>query len=55
LGDFQIAASKWNAEIHADIHANGEAYNDKQEAYHAKYQQLFAAAQGGNVADGITF
>jgi hypothetical protein len=55
LGDFQMAASKWNAQIHADIQADFEGYNQRQSSYREKYQQLFAAAQGGNVADDITF
>lgn len=55
LGDFQIAASIWSDQIHRDIQANFEAYTSQQDAYKAKYQQLFAAAQGGNVADDIEF
>lgn len=55
LGDFQIAASKWNTQIHADIQADFQEYTQKQDAYNAKYRQLFASAQGGNVADDITF
>lgn len=55
LGDFQIAASQWNTQIHADIQADFEGYTQRQDAYRTKYQQLFAAAQGGNVADDITF
>lgn len=55
LGDFQIAASIWNEQIHKDIQANYQGYNQSQDAYRAKYQQLFADAQGGNVADDIEF
>ena len=55
LGDFQIAASQWNAQIHADLQADFEGYNQRQAAYRAKYQELFASAQGGNVADDISF
>ena len=55
LGDFQIAASNWNDQIHKDIAADFQGYNDRQDAYRAKYQELFAAQQGGNVADDITF
>lgn len=55
IGDFQIAASIWNDQIHKDIHANYEGYNQSQNAYRAKYQQLFADAQGGNLADDIEF
>ncbi|MGN7722449.1 DUF6620 family protein [Chitinophaga sp. 22620] len=55
LGDFQVAASKWNAEIHSDIQADFQGYNQRQDAYREKYKQLFADAQGGNVADDITF
>ncbi|NLR57540.1 hypothetical protein HGH93_05490 [Chitinophaga polysaccharea] len=55
LGDFQIAASNWNAQIHQDIAADFDGYNERQAAYRAKYQQLFADAQGGNVADDIEF
>ncbi len=55
LGDFQMAASKWNAQIHADIQADFQAYTQRQDAYRAKYQQLFTEDQGGNVADDITF
>lgn len=55
LGDFQIAASNWNQTLHQDIAADFEGYNQRQAAYRAKYQQLFADAQGGNVADDIEF
>lgn len=55
LGDFQMAASKWNAQIHADIQADFQGYNQRQDAYREKYKQLFADAQGGNVADDIAF
>ncbi|SEW44806.1 DUF6620 family protein [Chitinophaga arvensicola] len=55
IGDFQIAASRWNDQIHRDIQADYAGYNARQAAYKAKYQQLFAAAQGGNVADDIEF
>lgn len=55
LGDFQIAASLWNDQIHQDIQANYEGYNQSQNTYRAKYQQLFADSQGGNVADDIEF
>lgn len=55
LGDFQMAASKWNEQIHQDIQADFAGYNQRQDSYREKYQQLFADAQGGNVADDITF
>jgi hypothetical protein len=55
LGDFQIAASLWSDQIRQDIGADHDAYNQGQEAYKAKYEQLFAEAQGGNVADDIQF
>lgn len=55
IGDFQIAASIWNEQIHKDIQADFERYNQTQDAYRTKYQQLFADAQGGNVADDINF
>lgn len=55
LGDFQMAASKWNAQIHADIQADFQGYTSRQDAYRARYKQFFAEAQGGNVADDITF
>lgn len=55
IGDFQMAASKWNDQIHRDIQADYAGYNARQAAYQAKYQQLFAANQGGNVADDIQF
>ncbi|HVI44493.1 MAG TPA: DUF6620 family protein [Chitinophaga sp.] len=55
VGDFQIAASKWSDQIHQDIQANYAGYNQQQDAYRTKYQQLFAAAQGGNLADDISF
>lgn len=55
LGDFQVAASIWNQQIHQDIQADYQGYNDRQAAYNAKYKQLFASAQGGNVADDIQF
>ncbi|MBS0029055.1 DUF6620 family protein [Chitinophaga sp. 22321] len=55
LGDFQIAASNWNAELHREIAADFEGYNKKQAAYRAKYEKLFSEAQGGNVADDIEF
>ncbi|WPU92819.1 hypothetical protein SNE25_26190 [Mucilaginibacter sabulilitoris] len=37
------------------IQADFEIYNQTQDAYRTKYQQLFADAQGGNVADDINF
>ena len=46
LGDFQIAASLWNDQIHQDIHADYEGYNKRQDAYRAKYHQLFADTHG---------
>lgn len=55
LGDFQMAATNWNAQIHQDIAADFEGYNARQAAYREKYEKLFAAAQGGNVADDIEF
>lgn len=55
LGDFQMAASKWNTQIHQDIQADFQGYTQRQGAYREKYKQLFAEAQGGNVADDITF
>ena len=55
LGDFQVAASIWNEQIHRDIQADYQGYNARQAAYNAKYKQLFASAQGGNVADDIQF
>lgn len=55
IGDFQIASSRWNDQIHQDIQADYAGYNARQAAYKAKYQQLFADAQGGNVADDIEF
>ncbi|MCW3466408.1 DUF6620 family protein [Chitinophaga nivalis] len=55
LGDFQIAASMWSDQIHQDIAADYAGYNERQAAYNAKYKQLFAQAQGGNVADDIQF
>ncbi|MEZ2443628.1 DUF6620 family protein [Chitinophaga sp. RCC_12] len=55
IGDFQIAASLWNDQIHRDIQADYAGYNQRQAAYQAKYQQLFAEKQGGNVADDIEF
>ncbi|MBO9728715.1 MAG: hypothetical protein J7623_08765 [Chitinophaga sp.] len=55
LGDFQVAASNWNEQIHRDIEADFEGYNAQQAAYRAKYEKFFAAAQGGNVADDIEF
>jgi hypothetical protein len=55
LGDFQIAASNWNEQIHRDIAADYEGYQQKQAEYRAKYEKLFSEAQGGNVADDIEF
>jgi hypothetical protein len=55
LGDFQIAASQWSPEIHQDIQADFAGYNERQDAYEAKYQQLFSEAQGGDLADDIKF
>lgn len=55
LGDFQIAAAKWDEQIHQDITSNYEEYNERQDAYRKKYEQLFADAQGGDVADDIDF
>ncbi|SHE75533.1 DUF6620 family protein [Pedobacter caeni] len=55
LGDFQVAASLWNEQIHKDIAADYQKYNQTQDAYKQKYTQLFANAQGGNVADDIEF
>ncbi|MBB6499200.1 DUF6620 family protein [Pedobacter cryoconitis] len=55
IGDFQIAASLWNGQIHQDIQADYAGYNRRQDGYKKKYEQLFAAAQGGNLADDIEF
>lgn len=55
IGDFQIAASIWNDQIHEEIRANRERYIESQDAYREKYQQLFADAQGGNLTDDINF
>ncbi|AOM79694.1 DUF6620 family protein [Pedobacter steynii] len=55
LGDFQIAASLWNEQIHKDIAADYQKYNQTQNAYREKYTQLFSHAQGGNLADDIEF
>ncbi|WP_160715042.1 DUF6620 family protein [Chitinophaga solisilvae] len=55
LGDFQIAASLWNEQIHQDIQADFQGYTSRQDGYKTKYQQLFTDAQGGNVADDIQF
>lgn len=55
IGDFQIAASIWNDQIHEEIRANREGYIESQDAYRKKYQQLFADAQGGNLTDDIDF
>lgn len=55
IGDFQIAASKWNVQLHQQIAADYAGYNARQAEWQAKYKQHFAAAQGGNVADDITF
>ncbi|MNL78654.1 hypothetical protein D3C87_2050980 [compost metagenome] len=55
LGDFQIAASLWNEQIHKDIAADDQKYNQTQSAYREKYKQLFSHAQGGNLADDIEF
>jgi hypothetical protein len=55
IGDFQIAASLWSDQILKDAQADSGGYNQSQDAYRAKYQQLFADAQGGNLADDIEF
>jgi hypothetical protein len=55
IGDFQIAASLWNEQIHRDIAADSQKYMRTQDAYKEKYRQKFANAQGGNVADDIEF
>lgn len=55
LGDFQIAASIWNDQIHKDIAADSQKYRQTQDAYKEKYTRKFAHAQGGNVADDIEF
>jgi predicted nucleic acid-binding protein len=55
LADFQIAAVNWNDQIHKDIQADFNSYNESQAAYQEKYRKQFADAQGGNVADDITF
>jgi len=55
LGDFQIAASNWMDEIHRDLREDFEGHNEKQAAWQETYRKLFADAQGGNVADDISF
>jgi hypothetical protein len=55
LGDFQVAASIWNASLHQELASDFEGYTERQDAYRTQYQALFAAAQGGNVADDIEF
>jgi predicted nucleic acid-binding protein len=55
LGDFQIAAVAWMDQIHKDLATNFEGHNETQAAYQEKYRKLFADAQGGNVADDISF
>ncbi|SEW43885.1 hypothetical protein SAMN05428988_5649 [Chitinophaga sp. YR573] len=55
IGDFQIAAMNWNDEIQRDIQADFNNYNETQAAYQEKYRKQFADAQGGDVADDITF
>lgn len=55
IGDFQIAAAKWSEQIHQDIQTDYEGYNQTQAGYREKYEQQFADAQGGNVADDIDF
>lgn len=55
LGDFQVAASIWNDQIQQELQRDAPGYMRRQDAYKAKYQQQFAQAQGGNVADDIEF
>ncbi|WP_143305109.1 DUF6620 family protein [Chitinophaga vietnamensis] len=55
LGDFQVAASIWNDQIQQELQRDAPGYMQRQDAYRAKYQQQFAQAQGGNVADDIEF
>ena len=55
LGDFQIAASNWMTEIHKNLAEDFDTHNERQNAWQEKYRKHFADAQGGNVADDISF
>jgi hypothetical protein len=55
LGDFQIAAVAWMDEIHKELAEDFDGHNAKQNAWQEKYRKHFADAQGGNVADDISF
>ncbi|SFE58407.1 hypothetical protein SAMN05518672_10810 [Chitinophaga sp. CF118] len=55
LGDFQMAAVAWMDQIHKDLREDFDAHNERQAAYQEKYRKQFADAQGGNVADDISF
>jgi hypothetical protein len=55
LGDFQMAAVTWNDEIHQDLRNDFDNHNRIQAAWQEKYRKQFADAQGGNVADDISF
>lgn len=55
LGDFQIAASNWTDQIHSELREDFGGHNARRTAYEEKYRKHFADAQGGNVADDISF
>lgn len=55
IGDFQIAASIWNEQIHQDIAADSQKYVRTQDAYKEKYNQHFANNRAGDVAGDIEF
>lgn len=55
LGDFQVAASIWSDAIRDNIMAQFGGYDEKRAAIEEKYRKHFADAQGGNVADDISF
>lgn len=55
LGDFQIAAVAWSDVIQQELRTDFDAHNRTQDAYQEKYRKHFADAQGGDVADDISF
>lgn len=54
LGDFQAVAMKWMTDGNGD-YAETKKYLDYQQEKQKEYAQKFAAEQGGNVADDVTF
>jgi hypothetical protein len=56
LGDFQAVAMEWMTEQNKNFNSQDiHKYHDYQQAKQKEYAAKFAAEQGGNVADDVSF